>query len=342
MPKVAINLVTWNGEKFIENCLNALLSQTFSDYLLLIIDNGSVDQTVKIIEEQFLPAFSQKIKLVKNKNNLGFAFAHNQAILWTDSDYVLVLNQDVILEPTFLEKAVKFLEEHHNVGSISGKIMRWQFDQNADWEKSLKSDTIDSLGLKINKSHKVVDRHSGEQDNASSENITEIFGPCASCPLYRRKALDDVRFEDEFFDNDFFSYKEDIDLAYRLQWRGWKSYYLPEAIAFHERGAKNADKGGNLQVIKQRKNKSRFVKYHSYKNHLYTLLKNLSARNFWRQGIFILFFEFKKFLYILIFEFSTLRAWQEIFRKYKRLKAKRFFIMSRRLIKDDEMRKWFN
>ncbi|MCX6740078.1 MAG: glycosyltransferase family 2 protein [Candidatus Parcubacteria bacterium] len=342
MPKVAINLVTWNGEKFIENCLNAILKQTFSDYLLLIIDNGSVDQTVKIIEEQFLPAFSQKIKLVKNKNNLGFAFAHNQAILWTDSDYVLVLNQDVILEPNFLEKAVRFLEDHHNAGSISGKILRWQFDQNEGWEKSLKSDIIDSLGIKIFKSHKVVDRLAGENDNASSENVTEIFGPCASCPLYCRKALEDVRFEDEFFDNDFFSYKEDIDLAYRLQWRGWKSYYLPEAIAFHERGVKNLDQGGNLYVIKQRKNKSKFIKFHSYKNHIFILLKNLSPRNFWRYGIYIVFYELKKFLYILIFEFSTLRAWQEIFKKFKRMKIKHQLIMSRRLIKDDEMRKWFN
>ncbi|MCX6744464.1 MAG: glycosyltransferase [Candidatus Parcubacteria bacterium] len=135
MPKVAINLVTWNGEKQIEYCLNSILKQTFQDFLLLIIDNGSVDKTVNIIEAEYLPAFKDKIKFVKNKNNLGFAFAHNQAILWTDSDYVLVLNQDVILEPDFLATAVKFMEGHHDVGSISGKILRWEYKQIEDLKK---------------------------------------------------------------------------------------------------------------------------------------------------------------------------------------------------------------
>lgn len=342
MSKVAINLVTWNGEKQIESCLNSILEQTFQDFLLLIIDNGSVDKTTKIIEEEYLPAFKDKIKFVKNKSNLGFAFAHNQAILWTDSDYILVLNQDIILEPGFLEKAVKFLDEHHDAGSVSGKILRWEFKEIDDLKKSQKSDIIDSLGLRIYKSQRVVDWASGEQDKAQHENITEIFGPCAACPVYRRKALEDVRYEDEFFDKDFFSYKEDVDLAYRLVWRGWKSYYLPEAIAFHERAAKGVEKDSHFALIKHRKNKSKFVNYHSYKNHFYILIKNLSPRNFWRYFFQIFFYELKKFIFILILEAATLKSLSEYWAKRPKMKAKRLYIMSRRLIKDDEMRKWFN
>jgi GT2 family glycosyltransferase len=342
MSKVAINLVTWNGEKQIRTCLNSILDQTMQDFLLLIIDNGSVDQTIKIIEEEYLPAFKDKIKFVRNKSNMGFAFAHNQAILWTDSDYVLVLNQDVILDSKYLAKAVEFLDKHHDVGSVSGKILRWQNTELDDLGEGQKSDIIDSLGLKIFKSQRVVDRASGEKDSGQYENITEIFGPCATCPIYRRQSLEDVRFEDEYFDKDFFSYKEDVDLAYRLAWRGRGSYYLPEAIAYHERGVKGEDKTSHWALIRHRKDKSRFVNYHSYKNHLFILYKNLSGRNLGRYFFSIFFYELKKFLYILFFEWSTLRGFGEFSRKRKRMKIKRKFIMSRRLIKDDEMRKWFN
>jgi GT2 family glycosyltransferase len=342
MPKVAISLVTWNGEQQIEYCLNSILEQTSQDFLLLIIDNGSVDRTVKIIEEQYLPIFKDRIKFVKNKSNLGFAFAHNQAILWTNSDYILVLNQDVILDRDFLKNALDFLESHHEAGSVSGKVKRWQLKQIEDLKKSRKTDIIDSLGLKIYKSQRVVDRASGEEDNAEYENITEIFGPCATCPVYRRQALEDVRFEDEFFDRDFFSYKEDIDLAYRLAWRGWRSYYLPQVMAWHERGVKGEEKFSHLALMRHRKNKSKFVNYHSYKNHLYILKKNLSRSNFWRNFFPIIYYELKKFLFILFFEFGTLKALKEVWSKRKRMGVKRRFIMSHRLIKDDEMRKWFN
>lgn len=342
MPKVAINLVTWNGEKQIEYCLNSILEQTFQDFLLLIIDNGSVDKTVNIIEENYLPVFKEKIKFVKNRSNLGFAFAHNQAILWTDSDYVLALNQDVILEPDFLAKTVEFMDAHHDAGSISAKILRWEYKQIEDLKKYEKTDIIDSLGLKIYKSQRVVDRGSGEQDKSQYENITEIFGVSATCPMYRRQALQDVRFEDEFFDIDFFSYKEDVDLAYRLAWRGWKSYFLPDVIAYHERSAKGQEKISHLALVRHRKDKSKFVSYHSYKNHLFTLKKNLSSRNFWRYFFPITWFELKKFIYLLFLEPSALGAISEVWAKRKKIKTKRRFIMSHRLIKDDEMRKWFN
>ena len=101
MAIISIHLFTWNGQKYINECLNSILQQTFKDYFLLIIDNGSVDKTVKIMEQEYVPVFGAKARLIKNKNNLGFAQAHNQALLWTDSDYVLVLNQDVILDEDF-------------------------------------------------------------------------------------------------------------------------------------------------------------------------------------------------------------------------------------------------
>ncbi len=338
MPKVSIHLITWNGQKYIEECLNSILEQTFKDYFLLIIDNGSVDNTPKIIEQQFVPVFKDKIRFIKEKDNLGFAKAHNKAILWTDSDYVVVLNQDVILEKNFLEEIVAFLDVNKSIGSVSGKILRWQFENTEELKKSEKSDIIDSLGLKIFKNHRVTEIASGETDEGQYEQIKEIWGGSGACPVYRRKALTDVRYKDEFFDNDFFSYKEDVDLASRLRWRAWTSFYLPKAIAYHDRNAKSQNK--TSEIIKHRKNKTKFVNYHSYKNHLFFLVKNLSPGIFRRYFFHIFFYELKKFIYLLFFERSTLAGLKDFFAKRKKMKEKHKFIMKNRLAKDEDIRKW--
>jgi len=342
MSKVSIHLVAWNGERYIKECLNSILGQSFKDYLLLIIDNGSVDNTVKIIEEEFLPIFGEKIRFVKNKENLGFAKAHNQALLWTDTDYALVLNQDVILEPDFLAQVFEFASKNDKVGSMNGKVLRWEFEQEGDLIKSEKSDIIDSLGLKIFKNQRVTDLAAGEQDKGQYEEAKEIFGASACVAFYARRALADVRYKDEFFDNDFFSYKEDVDLAYRLRWRGWASYYLPQALAYHKRSAKPQSQGKFLSKVNLRKNKTKFINYHSYKNHLFVLIKNLSLRIYGRYLLQIKFYEFKKFCYILFFEWSTLGSLKEFLAKLKNIRVKRKFIMANRLVKDEEIRKWFN
>jgi len=342
MSKVSIHLVTWNGEKYIEECLNSLLGQTEKDFLLLIIDNGSVDSTIKIIEEQFLPVFKEKLRFVRNKENLGFAQAHNQALLWTDTEYVLVINQDVILEPDFLAKMMAAADQHKEASSFNGKVLRWEFELEGDLKNSKKSDIIDSLGLKIFKNQRVIDIAAGEKDAKQYETANEIFGASAACPFYQRKALVDVRYKDEFFDKDFFSYKEDVDLAYRLRWRNWPSFYVPGAVAYHKRSASGQEKGGFFSQVNLRKNKTQFVNYHSYKNHLFVLIKNLSWKNYFRYVFQIKFYEFKKFIYILFFEWPTFTSLKEFFAKLKKIRGKRKFIMANRLIKDEEIRKWFN
>ena len=342
MPKVAINLVTWNGEKYIDDCLDSIIKQTFSDYLLLLVDNGSVDKTLQHIEEKYLPLLQGKIRLVKNKSNLGFARAHNQAILWTDSEYVMVLNQDVILEPDYLAKVAEFMDTHKNCASVTGKILRWDFTNSEELKSSTKSDQIDSLGLKIFKNQRVIEIASGEKDEGQYQEVQEIFGVSGTCSVYRRKALADIRYGDEFFDNDFFSYKEDVDLAYRLRWRSWSSFYLPQAVAYHDRTAKSQEKLTDFGVIKLRRYKAQYINYHSYKNHLFLLKKNLSPKLFFSCFFQILFYELKKFIYVLILEPASLKAWAEYCRQKKVFKRKRSFVMKNRLIKDEDMRRWFN
>ena len=162
MAKVSVNLVTWNGERYILDCLDHLFKQTFEDFSILIIDNGSSDKTLELINEKY-----PHLKVVKHRENHGFAKAHNQAIHWSSSDYVLMLNQDIILQPHFLENLVKFMDAHPEAGSVTGKLLSWHHQQ--------KTNYIDTVGTIVYKSLRVVDEGSGELDQGQFDKEKEMI-----------------------------------------------------------------------------------------------------------------------------------------------------------------------
>lgn len=324
MNKISINLVTWNGDRYIEDCLRSVFAQTYKDFSIIIIDNGSTDRTLEIINESY-----PHLKIVKHKENIGFAKAHNQAIHWTKSDYILCLNQDIVLEPDFLEKAVQFMDSESLVGALTGRLQRLQSGE--------KTKYIDSTGLKIFRSYKVLDRDSGEVAKID-EASEEVFGVSGACPIYRRKALEEVMYQNEYFDEDFFSYKEDVDLAHRLRWAGWQAFYLPSAVAYHDRsvGSEKSEQRG-FQIIKNRQKKSKFANYYSYKNHIYFLLKNL-PRLSWS----VFWYELAKFFYILFFETRTVKGWGEILKNWQKMRNKRKVIMRNKKMEKEDLQKWLN
>ncbi|MFC1613540.1 glycosyltransferase [Patescibacteria group bacterium] len=499
MAKVSINLVTYNGEKYISPCLSSVLKQTFKDFQLIIIENGSSDGT-KVEIEKWKEVFTDAgigVKVIYNEENAGFAEGHNQGFKCpaksagrqissadsadqknpirqladqmsrqyggqangqkeqfgstalrdygaTYTKYILCLNQDIVMEPDYLERIVKFMDAHKEVGSVNGKLMRmtsvefpttienknlsisaplYEGGQGDDKSERIplspfnKGGTnidyfvlkqeckiIDSVGLKIFKSNRVIEIGQGEQDNGQYDEVKEVFGVSGALPLYRKDALEDVRISQnvcrgsrssrfgqseadvkhgmtqtpptsprqyggqaypppirragilgqeggvnfnpssgrrgvdqyEYFDTDFVSYKEDVDLAYRMRWRGWKSYVIPQAIAYHERGAKQVAGGKNdLTVAVNRKNKSKYANYYSQRNQILMLIKNLPELNF-----ATFWYEFKKFGYEMIFEWSTFKAWIDVFKKIKVMKVKRQWIMENRKVEWKEISKW--
>jgi len=324
--KVVVGLVTFNGEKYLPFCLDSLKRQTFRNFCLFVVDNNSQDGSVSFLRKHYPEA-----EIVQNKKNLGFSRAYNQIIHWTKSDYILCLNQDVILEPDFLEILVSFLDRHPQVGSLSGKIYRW------DFEKNQKTKIIDTVGLKVFRNHRVIDEGQGKEDRGEYNQIKEIFGPSAAVALYRRKALEDIKVDNEYFDEDFFAYKEDVDLAFRLRIAGWSSFFVPQAIAYHDRTT--SQKG---DIIKNRSLKSQFANYHSYRNHLLVILKNEFFSNLILCFPQIFWYEFKKFVYLLIFERKTLKGLVDILKLLPKVIKKRKIIKQKRKIKAKDLRKWFN
>ena len=334
--KLAVSLVTYNAEKYLPFCLGAISRQTFNDFSLLIIDNGSTDRTAKFLKEEY-----PQLKIVEHDKNIGFAKAHNQAISWSDSEYVCLLNQDIILEPDYFERLIDFLDNEPSAGSISGKIYIWDFDNNQ------KTDFFDSLGLKILKNHRVLNIGQGEIDGGQYNETKEIFGVSGAAPVYRRQALEQVKQlgflgHEEYFDELFFSYKEDVDLAWRLRLGGYKSFYLPTAIAYHDRSVKGRKNLSDKATIKSRKDKDKMVKLYSYKNHLQTLFKNEFLINYLKYFWPIAWYEFKKLIYIVFFEQTTLIGLKMYFEQRKKIKLKRKDIFKNIVkVKASDLARWY-
>jgi len=328
MKKVSINLVTWNGARYVIDCLESIFGQTLTDYGVLIIDNNSTDDTVDIIMEKY-----PHLKVVQHRENFGFSKAHNQAIHWSKSEYVVVLNQDVVLEPDFLEKMVGVMDSNDRIGSATGKILRLQDNS--------KTKYIDSVGLQVYKNHKFAEVGAGEQDESQYDAVEEVFGVSGACPMYRRDALESVKMDNQFFDESFgMVYKEDVDLAYRLRYKGWLSYKVPMAGAYHDRTTGVSTKEKNKSIIKSRRLRSRFVNFQSYRNHLYVVAKNLPAFNFkyfWP----VFWYELFKFLYVLVFETRNVKAMSQVIKNRKMLKEKRNEILGGKVIQLSDLDKWY-
>jgi len=334
--KLAISLVTYNGEKYLPFCLKSISEQTFKDFSFLVIDNGSNDNTVRYFKENY-----PQIKVVEHKKNVGFAKAHNQAISWTNSDYICLLNQDTILEPDYFKKAIAFLDENSEVAALSGKIFRWDFANNQ------KTEVIDSLGLRLFKSHRAIEIGQGGKESVNQDESREVFGVSGALPLYRRSALEQVTIKgplgaEEYFDELFFSYKEDVDLAWRLRLAGFKAYFLSSAIAYHDRTVKGQKDLSDKATIRARRDRDKMVKIFSYKNHCQTIIKNEFLTNFIKYFGPIFWYEFKKFVYIIFLEQSTLRGLKLFFQERKKiLKKRKYIIKNIRKVKAKELAKWY-
>lgn len=338
MPRVSINIVTWNSSKFIRQCLNSIFEQNYKDFSVLIIDNASTDGTAKIIEKEF-----PQVSVLKNARNLGFSKAHNQGIRFAIEkgfEYVLVFNPDIIITDNCMGELVQAAETDSGVASVGPKLFKIQ-TTNTELKESLKTKVIDSCGLKILKSRKIVERGAGEKDSGQYDNKEEVFGLSGAMVLYRSEALKDIKIFNEYFDEKFFAYKEDVDLAWRLRLRGWKNLYQGKAIAYHYRGASIEEKAGIMKIIKNRRGKSKMINHYSYKNHLLLLVKNDFAFNLILNFPFIFTYELKKFIYILFFESRTLKSFLQFLKEFPSAVKKRRLIMRSRKIGPKEIKKWF-
>ncbi|MDZ4664519.1 MAG: glycosyltransferase family 2 protein [Bacteroidota bacterium] len=295
MAKLVISIVTWNSAESIEACIASVLAQTFTEYDLFVLDNASTDDTRLVIEK----LNNGKIKFIRSKKNSGFCEGHNQVINSTKSEFVLLVNPDIILQPDYVEKALDTMMEKNNTGTVCG-LLAQSNDQNA---------VIDSAGLMRLPSGIMSLIDHGKRTNEVELKKKEVFGADGALPLYRRAMIDHVSINGNFFDELFFAHKEDWDVSWRSSIYGWKTIFDPNCKAVHPR----VFKPGNRKV---RKTMSDQIKIDAVKNQMILLKKNLSTTEFFANFFTIVPRQLGIFFYILLFERSSLKAYS-IYSKHK-------------------------
>jgi GT2 family glycosyltransferase len=337
MPKLTVQLVTWNGAKYIPYLFDSLRKQISTDWDLVILDNGSEDDTAALVQKEIAVGLPVSHTYIKKEANIGFAGGHNELFqTYTESEYVLLLNQDMYLEPGCIHDLIVYMDEHEHVAAVSPRLMRWDFASLHGRTSNLNdsfTDYVDALGLKVFRSRRVVEWMTAQRwrdikDEYGSETL-DVFGVSGALPCFRRSALETVSFADgTFFDESYGSYKEDVDLAYRLRSAGYSSVVLLGTVAYHDRSAAGPKQLTDKAAVRNKKKQSEWIKYHSYKNHIATLIKNEYPRNFLRDLLPIVWYEFKKFMWYLLFDRKIVAGikdidWKQVFKRRRQITRKR-------------------
>jgi len=319
---VSVTIVTYDSGRFIKRCLETVLAQDYPNKEVIVIDNASTDGTVDILEQ-----FEDRCQIVYNDENIGFAAAQNQAINMSSGSWVLTLNPDVLLLGGFIQALVEAGHIHPKIGSVCGKLLtiRPTFDIP---ERPL----VDSTGIYFTPMLRHLDRGSQQVDNGHFRRYEYVFGASAAAALYRRTMIDDVSMDGDFFDSDFFAYREDADVAWRAQLLGWRCIYTPHARGYHVRKALP----GNRRALPP------LINMHSVKNRFLMRIKNMNG-NLYRKNFFsILARDLVVVGCCLLREQSSLKAFWFLARNWKSVWRKRKEIMKRRRVNDEYMASWFH
>lgn len=251
-PLVSILIVNWNARENLKECLISLFKIAYLNFEIILVDNGSEDDSVEMAEKSF-----PKVLIVKSEKNLGFAGGNNLGLKYCYGKYILFLNNDTIVTKDFLGKLVKFMEKRNDVGIIQPTILFHRPGLPLDRR-------INSVGSFLLNSGFLYHLDYGKKFvQKNYKDSYEIFSAYGACFLARKNVIEKVG----LFDPDYFAYFEETDFCHRVWLNGYKIMIYTKPFIYHK-GAKTAQKLP-----------SDFIQYHSFKNRLYTYLKNLDKIN---------------------------------------------------------------
>lgn len=219
----------WNGRRWLPGCLEAIAQQVAGPDEVIVVDNGSTDGSVGYVREEH-----PDVHLIGLPTNTGFAHAANLGLLAARSEFVALVNTDVLLQPDWLARMSRTLTEHPQAASVACKML-----------SLAEPDRVYDAGDILRRDGACEQRGRFGLDDERWDEPGDIFGACAGAALYRRRALVDVG----CFDERYFAYLEDVDLALRLQLAGWRCRYEP-AVAFHAgEGSSPQLAGGHIYLV---------------------------------------------------------------------------------------------
>jgi len=247
---VSVIIVNWNGKRFLERCLTALMDQTVKPHEIILVDNASSDGSAEIAR-QF-----PMVRLIQLDQNTGFARGNNLALkaASAESKWIALINPDAFAEPLWLEALLVAIESNPGFEVFGSKLVNTDDPMMLDGA----GDAYHVSGLVWRTGH-------GSPVPTSAESEREVFSPCAAAALYRRSALHELG----GFDEDYFCYLEDVDLGFRLRLAGYRCLYVPPSVAHH---VDSGTTGGQH---------SDFALYHGHRNLVWTFVKDMPGVLFW-------------------------------------------------------------
>jgi GT2 family glycosyltransferase len=318
---VSVTIVAWNSERYLSACFTSLQKQDYPQLEVTIVDNASSNGTRKVLRE-----VEPRWRVIYNESNVGFAAGQNQAIRASAGEWVLCLNPDVVLSPDFVGRLVTAGEAHREAGSLCGKLLRWD-----PAVEPHQTNIIDSTGIYFTRNMRHLDRGAEEQDNGQYGRVQYVFGASGAAVLFRRDFIEAVSVEGQFFDEEFFAFREDADLAWRVQVMGWKCLYTPAAVAWHVRRV-TPERRANLPLI---------INWHSVKNRFLMRGKNASGWLCWRLFFPVAWRDLVTLGYALLRDWRIISAVFYPFRAFGSIRRKRAIIQSRRKVSDRDLLWWF-
>lgn len=251
MSVASVIIPHWNGRHHLDHCLGALRRQTFKDFEIILVDNGSTDGSQEYVRTNF-----PEVTLLALNKNRGFTGACNAGYAVARGEYVLLLNNDTEADPRWLAAVIDAFKRHPNVGIVASKMLL--FDQRDHFHTAGDYYRID--GRPGNRG--VWQRDVGQYDREEA-----VFSACGGAAAYRRKMIEEIGFLDDSF---YFSC-EDVDLAWRAHLSGWQVLYVPTAVVYHK--------------LKASSGTGPVGSYHDGRNFLYLIWKNyptsLLRRHWW-------------------------------------------------------------
>jgi GT2 family glycosyltransferase len=322
--RVAVHLLTRDSSRWIEECLAGISAQSRPPDRIRLIDCASTDGTRDLLGAA--ARGDSRVELVLLDENRGYTGGHNAGLRQGREEAVLLLNPDVRLAPTYIAETLAALERHPGAGAITGRLLRAD-----DHLRPVPGPILDSTGIVMTRSQRHLDRGAGEIDGGQFEIEEEVFGASGAAPLYRRAMLEDVAVDGEVFDEDFFAYREDADLAWRARLLGWTAFYTPRAVAYHRRQVRPGRRADVPPEI------NRF----SVRNRFLLRLKNQTVSNLARTLLPGLARDLAVVTWVLAAEHTSLPGLVDVLRLRRSAWSKRRRIMARRRASGWDVDRWF-
>ncbi len=252
--KASVIIPNWNGVGLLKDCLESLQNQSFKNFEIILVDNGSTDSSLTYIVNNF-----PFIKIIKLKKNFGFAKAINEGVKRSICEYVVFLNNDTGVDKDWLINLIKCADLHPEVISVNSKLLNFYNPKK-----------IDGVGILINEVGQARSIGWAEEDIGQYGKEEYIFGATGGGSIFKRLLFVSVG----YFDENFFLYSEEVDFAFRAQFQGYKSIYCPKAIVYHKHKMSS-------------KKRPQYVEYWQFRNMTQTIIKDFPTNILFKKWIWL-------------------------------------------------------